>query len=101
MTTERWKMQGNYTPWYFGFANCDKKAVEVLRTYYENPSFLPEGSKSDRRDWIFMGTPGFGARLHLDHNLKHPSWQALVKNYLQTLSEKVSTIFTNQFDQFS
>ena len=80
MSTERWKMQGNYTPWYFGFANCDEKAVEVLRAYYENPDFLPEGSKSDRRDWIFMGTPGFGARLHLDHNLKHPSWQALVIN---------------------
>ena len=80
MSTERWKMQGNYTPWYFGFANCDEKAVEVLRAFYENPAFLPEGSKSDRRDWIFMGTPGFGARLHLDHNLKHPSWQALVIN---------------------
>ena len=30
-----------------------------------------------RKDWIFMGTPGYGAPFHLD-NVKYPSWQAQV-----------------------
>jgi len=30
-----------------------------------------------RRDWIFMGTPGYGAPYHID-NVKYPSWQAQV-----------------------
>ena len=71
-------MQTNYTPWYFGWANCDENAARIIRKYYELPDFLPENSQSDKRDWIFMGTPGFGARLHVDHNVQYPSWQAVV-----------------------
>ena len=77
MPSERWKMQGNYTPWYFGWANCDEDAGRILRKYFERPNFLPTDSESGQRDWIFIGTPGFGAPMHLD-NVKYPSWQAQV-----------------------
>ena len=77
MPSDRWKMQGNYTPWYFGWANCDEDAGKILRKYFERPNFLPTDSESGKRDWIFIGTPGFGAPMHLD-NVKYPSWQAQV-----------------------
>ena len=64
-------------PWYVGWANCDEDASEILREYYTSPSFLPVDAKSGSRDWIFIGTPGYGAPLHLD-NVKYPSWQAQV-----------------------
>ena len=78
MPDERWQMHGNYTPWYFGWANCDEEAGEFLRQFYERPNFLPENSESGKRDWIFIGTPGYGAPMHLD-NVRYPSWQAQVK----------------------
>ena len=78
MNDKRWQMQGDYKPWYIGWANCDVEAGAILRQYYETPFFLPIDSESGRRDWIFMGTPGFGAPLHLD-NVKYPSWQAQVR----------------------
>ena len=37
-----------YSPWYVGWANCDRKAAKVLRNYYERPTFLPEDSR-DRK----------------------------------------------------
>jgi hypothetical protein len=77
MPNDRWKMSGNYTPWYIGWANCDKEAGQILREYYDLPDFLPANSESGKRDWIFMGTPGFGAPMHID-NVNYPSWQAQV-----------------------
>ena len=65
-------------PWYVGWANCDNEAAEILHEYYKRPSFLPENSESGSRDWIFIGTPGYGAPLHID-NVKYPSWQAQVR----------------------
>lgn len=29
-------------------------------------------------DWIFIGTPGYGANIHID-NVQYPSWQAQIK----------------------
>ena len=34
-----------YSPWYVGWANCDRKAANVLRNYYKRPTFLPEDSR--------------------------------------------------------
>ena len=82
MTKDRWQLQGNYTPWYFGWANCDTYAGKYIRKFYQQPSFLPKGTEPANRDWIFMGTPGFGAKLHLD-NVYYPSWSALVCTYFQ------------------
>ncbi|XP_045034123.1 uncharacterized protein LOC116928992 [Daphnia magna] len=62
-------------PWYFGWSNCDSQTADVLRRHYSRPYFLPERSESSRTDWIFMGTAGLGAHMHVDH-VSLPSWQA-------------------------
>ena len=77
MPESRWRMLDHYKPWYVGWANCDDEASAILREFYEPPPFLPSLTSAGARDWIFIGTPGFGAPLHLD-NVKYPSWQAQV-----------------------
>lgn len=52
-------------PWYFGWSNCDSQTADVLRRHYSRPYFLPERSESSRTDWIFMGTAGLGAHMHV------------------------------------
>ncbi|KAF6199989.1 hypothetical protein GE061_006288 [Apolygus lucorum] len=47
----------------------------ILRQHYDRPYFLPENSENKNTDWIFMGTPGYGAHMHVD-NVNNPSWQA-------------------------
>lgn len=56
-------------PWYFGWSNCHSETADALRKHYSKPYFLPERSESSRTDWIFMGTSGFGAHMHVsfDH----------------------------------
>jgi len=46
-------------------SNCDSAAANILRTHYSRPYFLPVDAESSKTDWIFMGSPGFGARLHV------------------------------------
>lgn len=64
-------------PWYVGWSNCNSYASEVLREHYERPYFLPEESEMSRLDWIFMGTPEYGAAMHID-DVNNPSWQAQI-----------------------
>ena len=58
-------------------SNCDAEASDILRQHYERPYFLPETAESTHADWLFMGTPGYGAHMHIDHVFL-PSWQAQV-----------------------
>lgn len=64
-------------PWYFGWSNCDSEAGDVLRGFYSRPYFLPPLSESSPTDWIFMGTSGLGAHMHVDH-VGLASWQAQI-----------------------
>ena len=52
-------------PWYVGWSNCHDHVSKILRTHYQRPYFLPEDSEMSKLDWIFMGTPGYGANLHV------------------------------------
>ncbi|XP_071494078.1 uncharacterized protein [Diadema antillarum] len=70
----------NKKPWYVGWSNCDSAAANMLRKHYKKPYFLPEDSESSRVDWIFMGSPGYGAPNHIDA-VDLPSWQAQVKGH--------------------
>ncbi|CAF1500009.1 unnamed protein product [Adineta ricciae] len=72
----------DYQPWYVGWSNCDYSTAYLLRQYYSRPYFLPERSESSKLDWIFMGTPGLGAHMHID-NVDLPSWQAQVRGRKQ------------------
>ena len=82
MPQEQWKLQGHYKPWYVAWKSnsCDKRAGAVLKQYYETPFFLPNNSHSITQEWIFMGTPGFGASFHQDA-WRHLTWQAQVGFY--------------------
>jgi len=46
-------------------SNCDSTVANILRSQYTRPAFLPETSESSAIDWIFMGSPGYGAPLHV------------------------------------
>jgi len=70
------KMEGK--AWYVGWSNCDPKAASTLRKYYNRPYFFSDEIESSKTDWIFMGTPGYGAHMHID-NVKYPSWQAQIQ----------------------
>ncbi|XP_069166246.1 uncharacterized protein [Procambarus clarkii] len=76
MSSERVQMRGD--PWYIGWSNCDSSAANILRVHYQRPYFLPQAAESSKTDWIFMGTPGYGAHMHIDH-VGNPSWQAQIR----------------------
>jgi hypothetical protein len=59
-------------------SNCDSEAADLLRRHYSRPYFLPVYSESSRTDWIFIGTSGLGAHMHVDH-VGLPSWQAQIR----------------------
>ncbi|CAF3193825.1 unnamed protein product [Rotaria sp. Silwood2] len=83
MNLERaYMIDEDYRPWYVGWSNCDYSTAYLLRQYYSRPYFLPEQSESSKLDWIFMGTPGLGAHMHID-NVDLPSWQAQVRGRKQ------------------
>ncbi|ODN02406.1 hypothetical protein Ocin01_04282 [Orchesella cincta] len=73
MTKER-----SERPWYIGWSNCDAKTGHILRLHYQRPYFLPDTAESTHANWIFIGTSGFGAPMHIDHVL-NPSWQGQIK----------------------
>ncbi|KAK3086458.1 hypothetical protein FSP39_018733 [Pinctada imbricata] len=77
MNDDRALMKNGAEPWYIGWSNCDFSAANTLRQHYERPYFLPYSAESSKTDWIFMGSPGYGAALHID-NVQNPSWQAQV-----------------------
>jgi hypothetical protein len=64
-------------PWYVGWSNCNDHVSKVLRRHYARPYFLPDESEMSKLDWIFMGTPGYGADIHID-DVSNPSWQAQI-----------------------
>ena len=81
-------------PWYVGWSNCNSQAAQVLRKHYERPSFLPDEAEMSRLDWIFMGTPGYGAGMHID-DVDNPSWQAQISGIKHwTCKINFSFIFT-------
>ena len=84
MSKKRSEMRGK--PWYIGWQNCDSAAANILRKYYTRPYFLSPDMESSRTDWLFMGTPGHGAHIHID-NIKHSSWQAQIRGEKEWILE--------------
>lgn len=46
-------------------SNCDEKIGVILREHYQRPYFLPATAESKKTDWIFMGSNGYGAPMHV------------------------------------
>ncbi|XP_044747446.1 F-box protein At5g06550 [Coccinella septempunctata] len=78
MSPDRAKMKQGQMPWYIGWSNCFKRGGDILRNFYTKPYFLSNNSETINLSWIFMGTPGKGAPLHVD-NVVYPSWQAQIR----------------------
>ncbi|XP_002736198.1 bifunctional arginine demethylase and lysyl-hydroxylase JMJD6-like [Saccoglossus kowalevskii] len=78
MSSERANLSDGSSPWYIGWSNCESSAANALRKHYDKPYFIPSDSESSKTDWIFMGSPGYGAHMHVDA-VGFPSWQAQVK----------------------
>ncbi|XP_020295415.1 uncharacterized protein LOC109860603 isoform X2 [Pseudomyrmex gracilis] len=78
MSANRAMMEKGTKPWYVGWSNCDDKIGAILREHYQRPYFLPPNSESEKTDWIFMGSHGYGAPMHVD-DVRYPSWQAQIK----------------------
>ncbi|KAK2588496.1 hypothetical protein KPH14_001077 [Odynerus spinipes] len=78
MSDSRSLLESGTKPWYVGWSNCDSKIGTILRQHYQRPYFLPPTAESEKTDWIFMGSHGYGAPMHVD-DVEHPSWQAQIK----------------------
>ncbi|KAG8226926.1 hypothetical protein J437_LFUL004644, partial [Ladona fulva] len=64
MSEKRANMSEGTKPWYIGWSNCDDRTARILRRHYGRPYFLPETAENKKLDWIFMGSPGYGAHMH-------------------------------------
>ncbi|KAK0172176.1 hypothetical protein PV328_005525 [Microctonus aethiopoides] len=78
MSDNRALLKPGTDPWYVGWSNCDEQIGMTLRQYYHRPYFLPTTAENEKTDWIFMGSPGYGAPMHVD-DVDYPSWQAQIK----------------------
>ncbi|KAL7291432.1 hypothetical protein TKK_0015017 [Trichogramma kaykai] len=78
MSESRARLEAGAKAWYVGWSNCDEAIGATLRRHYDRPYFLPDTSESERTDWIFMGSPGYGAPMHVD-DVEYPSWQAQIR----------------------
>ncbi|CAL7940419.1 unnamed protein product [Xylocopa violacea] len=86
MSESRASLEEGTKPWYVGWSNCDEEIGSELRRYYQRPYFLPATAESEKTDWIFMGSHGYGAPMHVD-DVEHPSWQAQIKGEKQWILE--------------
>ncbi|GLH02706.1 F-box protein At5g06550, partial [Gryllus bimaculatus] len=64
MSEARAALREGQRPWYIGWSNCEESVARELRRHYGRPYFLPPNAEPTRLDWIFMGSPGYGARMH-------------------------------------
>ncbi len=46
-------------------SNCHPGVAARLRKLFPRPNFLPDDSSSSAIDWIFIGSPGLGASMHV------------------------------------
>ena len=72
-------------------SNCDSSAANILRQHYKRPYFLPSVSESSKTDWIFMGSPGYGAHMHVRNNHFFTQWP------LRSLPPQTKVMFSRVF----
>jgi len=68
---------------FFLRSNCDEKIGVILRQHYQKPYFLPTTAESKKTDWIFMGSNGYGAPMHVGF-IKNYARLILLNNYRAT-----------------
>ncbi|XP_023337908.1 bifunctional arginine demethylase and lysyl-hydroxylase JMJD6 isoform X2 [Eurytemora carolleeae] len=76
LNEDRIKLKDN-KPWYVGWAVCHTDVANNLYSLYSRPSFINPDSTPPSKPWIFIGSPGHGANIHID-NVDLSSWQAQI-----------------------
>jgi len=71
------QVHGQDKTWYVGWSVCQKPVANLLHELYYRPNFLHPDSTPPKKPWIFVGTPGPGAHVHID-NVDQSSWQAQI-----------------------
>ena len=90
-------------PWYVGWSVCHETVLGNLSRLVTRPRFLSRYDMIGNM-WIFIGTPGYGAHLHLDDDLDTNTWQVKInkikkyfldntKKYLQAQISGAKTWF--------
>ena len=64
-------------PWYVGWSVCHPPVMDALSALVTLPPFLARYEMIGNL-WVFVGSPGYGAHLHLDDDLDTNTWQAQV-----------------------
>ena len=59
-------------------SNCDSSVSNELRKHYSKPYFLGDTMETSKTDWIFMGSPGYGAHLHVS---SEKSWSLSLTSF--------------------
>ena len=62
-------------PWYVGWSVCHEPVMAALSALVTLPPFLARYEMIGNM-WVFVGSPGYGAHLHLDDDLDTNTWQA-------------------------
>lgn len=65
MSADRIRGNSGEKPWYVGWNNCNDEAGRYLKQFYDRPYFLSNMSEQMSLSWVFMGTPGYGAHMHV------------------------------------
>lgn len=79
MSEERSNLEGG-KKWYIGWSTDNPVIGKQLKKYFSTPYFIhPQSDEESLKvSWIFMGSPGPGAFMHIDQ-VMHSSWQAQLK----------------------
>jgi len=64
-------------PWYVGWSVCHEPVMAALSALVTLPPFLARYEMIGNM-WVFVGSPGYGAHLHLDDDLDTNTWQAQI-----------------------
>jgi len=65
-------------PWYVGWSVCHEEVAQEIYNITQRPSFISPESTPPSKPWIFIGTPGPGAHMHVD-NVDMSSWQVQIR----------------------
>lgn len=63
-------------PWYIGWKNCHPQVLDIMKQFYDVPTFFPNDAEIAHTNYIFMGYE-LGANMHLDY-ISRLMWQGQI-----------------------
>lgn len=56
--------------WYVGWKNCHPQVLEIMKEFYQTPSFLPDDVETPHTNYVFLGYEQ-GAVMHVSQTIAH------------------------------